>query len=121
MTESNDTPSDWKLKLRYGKIKTPYQHFTLIAEGKRDIPSEEYACPAGPAFMGIKTWASSHDEAYDMVRVIGKQLGFTVTGRIMLYYTEPEEPPRDNPYGYGTNFTPFDGEDPTTESNATSC
>ena len=29
----SDEDKNWKLKLRYGKLKTPFQHFTLIADG----------------------------------------------------------------------------------------
>ncbi len=29
----SEQEKDWKLKLRYGKLQTPYQHFTLIAKG----------------------------------------------------------------------------------------
>ena len=60
--------------------------------------------------MGMKTWASSPDESADMVRVIGSQIGFTVTGRIQVYETEPVQPPGDTPRGYDITFTPFDSE-----------
>jgi hypothetical protein len=56
----------------------------------------------------MKTWASSIDESADMIRVIGKQIGFTVTGDIQIYETEPAKPPGDKPNGYDINFTPFD-------------
>jgi hypothetical protein len=58
--------------------------------------------------MGMKTWASSADESADMVAAIGRQIGFTVTGRVHVYDTEPSEPPRANPFGYDIHFTPFD-------------
>lgn len=61
--------------------------------------------------MGMKTWAMSTDESADMVRVIGEQIGFTVTGRIQIYDTEPVQPPRENPYGYDIKFTPYDADD----------
>ena len=31
--DSENDDRDWKLKLRYGKSKTPFRHFTLVAEG----------------------------------------------------------------------------------------
>ena len=43
-----------------------------------------------------------------MMRVIGRQIGFTVTGDIEIFETEAEQPPRDKPYGYDIKFTPFD-------------
>jgi hypothetical protein len=98
----------WKLKLRYGKLKTPYQHYTVIAEGVVREEMEGFSCLIGKAFMAMKTWASTPDESAHMVQFIGKQIGFTVTGNIQIYDTEPTQPPRDKPYGYDINFTPFD-------------
>ena len=99
----------WKLKLRYGRLKTPYTHYTAIAEGVvAGELTEGFSCPPGPAFMGMRTWASSPEESADMLRAIGRHIGFTVTGRIDIFETEPQEPPRENPHGYDINFTPFD-------------
>jgi hypothetical protein len=58
----------------------------------------------------MKTWATSSDESGDMIRVIGEQIGFTITGRILIYETEPSEPPKENPFGYDIKFQPFDSE-----------
>jgi hypothetical protein len=66
--------------------------------------------------MGMKTWASSPDELVDMVRVIGRQIGFKVTGRIQVYDTEPKQPPRENPYSYDITFTPFDADQNETDA-----
>lgn len=99
---------DWKLQLRYGKLVTPYKHFTAIAEGIVEDLVEGFSCRPGPAFMGLKTWATSPDESIDMLRVIGEQIGFRITGRAYVYDTEPTQPPRPNSYGYDIEFTPFD-------------
>lgn len=99
---------DWKLKLRYGKLTTPFHHYTVVAEGVVGQLAEGFSCPAGSAFMAMKAWASSTDESADMVTVIGRQIGFTVTGRIQIYDTEPVEPPRERPFGYDIQFTTFD-------------
>ncbi len=106
--DSEHEDKDWKLKLRYGKLKTPFQHFTLIAEGivVGDL-REGFSCPKGSAFMAMKVWASSSDEACHMIGVLGEHIGFDVNGRIRVYETEPTSPPRENPYGYDINFTPF--------------
>jgi hypothetical protein len=40
--------------------------------------------------------------------VSGKRIGFTVTGDIKIYETEPQQPPSEKPHGYGITFTPFD-------------
>ena len=101
---------DWKLKLRYGKLTTPFKHITLIAQGVAGELQDGFSCPPGNAFMGMKVWASSAEEAAAMIRAIGQQIGFKVTGDIQIYNTDPSEPPKDNPYGYDINFTPFSEE-----------
>lgn len=103
--ESDD--KNWKLKLRYGKLKTPFQHFTMIVEGTVERLGEGFACPKGSAFMAMKVWAISGEEACDMIRAIAEHIGFNVTGRINIYETESTSPPREKPYGYDINFTPF--------------
>ena len=106
--KTNENPSpDWKLLLRYGKTKTPYRHFTALAEGSMTKEPNDFSCAIGPAFMGMKTWASDADESADMIRVIGGNIGFEVSGNIQIYETEPEQPPRENPFGYDIKFTPF--------------
>lgn len=99
--------SDWKLKLRYGKLQTPFQHYTALAEGEVVKEMEDFSCPVGKAFMGMKTWASSPDESAHMIQIIGRQIGFTVKGDIQIYEAEPTKPPKDSPYGYDITFTPF--------------
>lgn len=106
----NDEESDWKLKLRHGGITTPYSHFTALAEGIAEKLSDGFSCRPGPAFMGMKTWASSSSESADMINVIGRKLGFSVTGSIQIYETDPAQPPRESPFGYDINFTPFDAD-----------
>ena len=103
-----ENENDWKLKLRYGKEATPYTHYTVLAEGKCGEMIDGFACPKGNAFMGIKVWASDLDEAPLMAKSIGAQIGFEVTGEIQTYETEPKEPPKDNPYGYDIQFTPYE-------------
>ena len=99
---------DWKLKLRYGKITTPYKHFTVLAPGIVRQLDDGFECRPGNAFMGMKVWASSFEEAADMIQTIGKQIGFAVTDDIQIYNSAPQEPPQQNPYAYDIQFTPFD-------------
>ena len=101
------TGSAWKLKLRYGKTKTKFQHYSTLAEGIAGNLVEGFTCPTGNAFMGMKVWASSTEEAGDMARAIGKQIGFTFTGDIQIYDTQPTQPPGEHPRAYDINFTPF--------------
>jgi hypothetical protein len=107
---SEQHDKDWKLKLRYGELTTPYHHYTAIAEGVVGELADGFVCPPGSAFMAIKTWAASTDESSDMITAIGRQIGFTVAGNIQVYETEPVQRPRDNPFGYDINFTPFDAD-----------
>jgi hypothetical protein len=99
---------NWKLKLRYGRLKTPFQHFTVIAEGVAGDLMDGFSCRPGSTFMSMKVWASSSEESIEMIRAIGKQIGFTVTGRTYVYETEPTSPPKANPHGYEIKFTSFD-------------
>ena len=104
----NDDPEpDWKLKLRYGRLTTPFQHYFVLAEGVAGALRAGFDCPAGPAFMGMKAWAASPEEARHMAAVIGRDIGFDANGRIDIYEAEASQPPRENPFGYDIRFTPF--------------
>jgi hypothetical protein len=98
---------DWKLKLRYGKLSTPYKHYTAIADGIAGELADGFICKKGEAFMAMKMWAEDTNQAADMISVIGGRIGFKVTGDIQIYDTEAEQPPKERPYGYGINFTPY--------------
>jgi hypothetical protein len=103
----NDEIKDWKLKLRYGKTKTDFKHFTVLADGIVGELKDGFECRPGRAWMAMKTWAHDSDESADMIQVIGEEIGFNVDGKIEIYDTEPNEPPKDKPYGYDINFTPY--------------
>ena len=105
--QSLNDNNDGKLKLHYKKEATPYNHYTVLAEGICGEMKEGFSCPKGNAIMGIKVWATDIDEPPYIVRSIGEQIGFKVNGEIQIYSTEPEEPPKENPYGYDIQFTPF--------------
>ena len=87
--------------------QTEFRHYTVIAEGVAGQLSGGFVCRPGPAFMGMRAWASSAEESADMVRVIGGQIGFTVTGEIQIFESQPKQAPGVNPSGYDINFTPF--------------
>ncbi len=99
---------DWKLKLRYGQIKTEFKHFTVLADGVVGDLVDGFECLPGNAWMSMKTWSNSADESADMIQYVGGQIGFECTGRIEVYETDPTEPPRDEPFGYGINFKSYD-------------
>lgn len=100
--------SDWKLKLRYGRLKTNFSHFTVMADGIAAQLPDGLTCRPGPAWMAMKAWAEDAGEAGHMTRLIADQIGFRVTGDVLVYETEPQLPPKENPHGYDINFTPYD-------------
>lgn len=102
-----ESEKDWKLKLRYGKLITPYNHYTIIADGKVNELSKGFECPKGNAFMGMKIWAESFEKAANQFQSIGKQIGFNTTGKLQIYKSEPKEPPGESPRGYHITFTPY--------------
>ena len=99
---------NWKLELRYGRLVTPYKHFTAIADGVAGELRDGFECRPGNAVMSMKTWATDTDESAHMIRIIGQQIGFSVSGKIEIYETEAEEPPSENPRGYDIRFFPYD-------------
>ena len=102
-----DEPKDWELKLRYGKLKTKFRHFSVLADGVVGRLVEEFECRPGRAWMSLKMWATDTDESICMIQAIGNQVGFSVDGRIEVYDTAPEQPPGDKPYGYDIRFYPY--------------
>lgn len=102
---------NWKLELRYGRLRTPFSHFTAIASGRAGDLAEGFTCRPGPAVMAIKLWAESADHAIALTRSIAVRHGFDASGRIQIYQTEPDEPPREHPHGYGISFHAYDEED----------
>ena len=98
---------DWKLKLRYGKLTTKFNHYTTLADGIVEELTEGFECPKGKAWMAMKNWASSTEESAELIKTVGKQIGFKVTGKIEVYKTDPEQPPSEKPNGYGINFSPY--------------
>jgi len=103
-----NTQDAWKLDLKSGKLNTPFEHFTILADGEVENEIEGFDAPKGNAIMGIKVWATDIEESPYMVKSVGSQIGFNVTGEIQIYKTEPEQPPRDNPFGYDIQFTAYE-------------
>lgn len=99
--------SNWKLKYKYGINKTSYNHYTVLARGVGKNIEKGFNCPDGNAVMAMKIWSTTYEEAADVFQSIGTQIGFTTTGDIEIFDSEPEEPPQENPSGYNINFTPF--------------
>ena len=103
-----DWLKNWKLKLRYGKLETAFHHFTVIADGEITEANPDFGTTEGSAtFFTIHAWATDNEEATDMVAAIGRHVGFSATGKIHIYATDPQEPPRETPYAYGLNFNQY--------------
>jgi len=100
--------SDWKLKLRYGRLKTKLSHFTLIADCEVLKPNKDLGSVNGRGFFAMKIWAEEHNEAVHMIELYSNQVGLNIDGKIQIYDTEPINPPGDIPAGYDPNFTPYD-------------
>jgi hypothetical protein len=103
----NDGSADWKLQLRYGRLTTEFSHFTVIADGVAGKLAEGFTCPPGPAWMTMKAWAENASEAGHMIGLIARHLEFSITGEVLVYDTEPDQPPQTEPHGYGIVFTPY--------------
>jgi hypothetical protein len=98
---------DWKLKLRYGKVSTPFTHYTLIAPTKIEIYIEEFDADIGTAWVGMKIWATEQGESAKVYKSVAEQIGLIITGNIEIYNTEAVNPPKDKPYAYDIQFTYF--------------
>ena len=42
-----------------------------------------------------------------MMIAISNHLGFKMAGKIDIYATDPDEAPKEKPYGYDLKFTPY--------------
>ena len=90
---------DWKLDLKSGNLVTSLVHIAVFADDQVEDLIEGFEAPKGNAVMGVKVWATNIDKPPYMIRSLGDQIGFNVTGEIQIYETEPEQPPRETPYG----------------------
>jgi hypothetical protein len=98
---------DWKLKLRYGKATTPYKHFTVLGPCIVGQLDENFSCPPGNAYVGVKTWATTTDQAAEIFESIGRQIGYEPIDKVEVFTTDAVQPPKDEPYGYDIQFTPY--------------
>jgi len=103
-----ENDKDWKLKLRYGKLITPFQHYTIIAQVIISEYIEDFEAKPGKAYVAMKAWVRHIDDAFEVVEDVGDQTGFEIIGKIEVYETPPDSPPDENPYVYNINFTYHD-------------
>lgn len=104
----NEDKTDWKLKLRYGQLETPYTYYTVLSDGDVVEPNEEMQSICGPAILGMKVWATDTEEAAAVIKNLGRYLGFEIKGKMEIYETDPLQPPTENPSGYDANITPYE-------------
>ena len=60
-------PRNWKLLLRYGRLKTPYEHFTVLVDVQVIEADSAVGSQVGPAWMAMKVWAPSADAAGEII------------------------------------------------------
>ncbi|WP_256617677.1 hypothetical protein [Parvularcula maris] len=101
-------PTDWKLKLRYGRLKTPLTHYTLMAAGAVLEQKHGFEPPLGPAVTSMRMWAEDDDTAFDLFRSVSTEVGFALDGKIDFYRTDPSIPPTETNHAYDIRFVPFD-------------
>jgi hypothetical protein len=104
---SESDHSNWKLLLRYGRLETPYSHFTVLADGRVMEASDQPRAEPGPAWFSMRAWARTSDDAAALLEERAPTFGFEIRGRIEVYATEPERPPGDEPLAYDPNFTTY--------------
>jgi hypothetical protein len=104
-----EAPPNWRLLLRSGRLKTPYEHFAVIADVQVIEANADLGSQVGPAWMGVGVWASSAQAAADFICNIPPQGGWEVRGEVKVYKTEPDEPPQDMPFAYNFNFAAYEG------------
>jgi hypothetical protein len=104
---TDEAPRNWKLLLRYGRLRTPYEHFTVFADVQVIEANADLGSHAGPGWMSMNVWASSADAAAEIICDIAPQVGAEVRGRWEVYKTEPREPPQDVPFAYELRFVAY--------------
>ena len=80
---------DWFLKLKYGKIKTPFHHYTVLLDVFAEKEVTDYnsnVCPEGNAWMGVKVWANDADEAADIACTFARSIGLEINTSIVYKY-----------------------------------
>jgi hypothetical protein len=105
-------PPNWKLLLRDGRLKTPYEHFAVIADVEVIESNADLGTQVGPAWMGIGLWASPADVDGDLIDTLALGVGAVVRGEWEVYKTEPTEPPQDMPYAYDPSLIAYPRERP---------
>ena len=93
-----------------GQLMTPYKHFSAIAHGIAGNLPASFKCRPGPAVMGMSMWATDPEQSVRMMHAVSEQLGFTMTDKLEIYETDPQQPPGEHPSGYGICFIPHDGD-----------
>lgn len=98
---------NWKLKLKYGKLKTDFIHYTVLADASCCKVNAKYNCPDGPAWASMKMWSKNEKECADMIKYFGNKMGFICLGDIQIHISEPVKPPKKKPFGYDLKFNPY--------------
>lgn len=88
-------------------FESKFLHFTIIA----DVVVGQlrgFTCSPGPAYMGMQVWAKSVQHIKGMVKALGREIGFEITGDILIYKeTTPKRAPQEHPFCYDIIFKPY--------------
>lgn len=82
-----DLFKNWKLRLRFGKLKTHLKGFVTIVE---------CSGPHSNLFLTVQTWAEDPDQAIEIAIAEAKRRGYQPF-KAQLYDKDLDFPPRNNP------------------------
>ena len=88
-----------------------FKHFSLVAGGDT---MEGHAVPdgrVGPSVMSLKVWASSVEEAVEVIISIGNEVGFKIEQNVEVFRSKATQMARDETFAYDVRVLPCeDGE-----------
>ena len=88
-----------------------FKHFSLVAGGDT---MEGHAVPdgrVGPSVMSLKVWASSVEEAVEVIISIGNEVGFKIEQNVEVFRSKATQMARDETFAYDVRVVPCeDGE-----------
>ena len=82
-----------------------FKHFSLVAGGDtmdgHSIPDGR----VGPAVICMKVWASSVEQAVDVVCEVGNHIGFKIEENVEVFRSKATQSAGDDPFAYDVRVT----------------